>query len=443
MKRFFAIILTLALILTTIPLALNAAAADETAVTVSVDGVDHTAHIGDVILYTYYFDFSQLDIGEGSGPNRITEFEGGVFYQKSGLKLLTPLEDEEGDHPVIPKLSGNIVVSDDSAEALHYNGFSINGFLFKQKKIFLQMEFEITGSEDLYIENHLKNLGSGEVKMIYEHEVFVAPTYFTEVEVTCPHVAPTDAPTEAPTTAPTDAPTDAPTAAPTEAPTDAPTAAPTEAPTTAPTNAPTNAPTEAPTEPPLITLQDYESGVILKTYEDVSLSVEEIEPLSLDYVLSGGAKANKIYDICLIRNGKRITPQKPVILTLRSKTAGAAVYSFADGQSVTPVTTEAETVFDKLLNRTVYMHTFTTDKLGRFIISVSDPLVVYIRGDVDMDHQLLILDATAIQRWLTDLCDLNEQQILNGDFDRDGKTTILDATAIQRSLVGLDYQVYN
>ena len=48
MKRFFAIILTLALILTMIPLALNAAAADETAVTVSVDGVNHTAHIGDV-----------------------------------------------------------------------------------------------------------------------------------------------------------------------------------------------------------------------------------------------------------------------------------------------------------------------------------------------------------------------------------------------------------
>ena len=395
MKRFFAIILTLALILTMIPLALNAAAADETAVTVSVDGVDHTAHIGDVILYTYYFDFSQLDIGEGSKPNRITEFEGAVFYQKSGLKLLTPLEDEEGDHPVIPKLSGNIVVSDDSAEALRYNGYSINGFLFKQKKVFLRLEFEITGSEDLYIENHLKNLGSGDVKMIYEHEVFVAPTYITEIEVICPHDTPTDAPTE------------------------------------------------APTEPPLITLQDYESGVILQTYENASLSVEEIEPLSLDYVLSGGAKANKIYDICLTRNGKRITPQKPVILTLRSKTADASVYSYAGGQRVTPVITEAKAVFDILLNRTVYMHTFTTDDLGRFIISVSDPLVVYIRGDVDMDHQLLILDATAIQRWLTGLCDFNDQQILNGDFDRDGKTTILDTTAIQRFLVGLNYQVYN
>jgi len=74
-----------------------------------------------------------------------------------------------------------------------------------------------------------------------------------------------------------------------------------------------------------------------------------------------------------------------------------------------------------------------------------------VTGDADGDGELTILDATRIQRWLAELCDmdgsaytgaeLTEDQIESADADGDGQVTILDATNIQRRLAGLPVHV--
>lgn len=57
-------------------------------------------------------------------------------------------------------------------------------------------------------------------------------------------------------------------------------------------------------------------------------------------------------------------------------------------------------------------------------------------GDTDLDENVTILDATAIQRTLASL-PTNSYDKKAADADEDGKVTILDATAIQRHLASL------
>ena len=73
-------------------------------------------------------------------------------------------------------------------------------------------------------------------------------------------------------------------------------------------------------------------------------------------------------------------------------------------------------------------------------------------GDADGDGELTILDATRIQRWLAELCDMDgseytgagstDDRIKSADADGDGTVTILDATNIQRRLAGMPVNVY-
>lgn len=189
MKKILTFILMLSMLFTTIlPTAVNAS--DNTEVTVIVDGAEYTAHIGDVVRYACYLDLSGIDLGNGSKPGRITEFEGMVYYNANSMKLLTALEDENGGFPPLPTLTGgSIVVSNDSQDALRYNGIFLKGYSFEEKKIFLRLDFKITGSEDLYISHLLYNLGSGDVKLIYCGAILFEPDTDVTVEIGCPHDA--------------------------------------------------------------------------------------------------------------------------------------------------------------------------------------------------------------------------------------------------------------
>ena len=104
----------------------------------------------------------------------------------------------------------------------------------------------------------------------------------TEEPTTAPTEDPTAAPTEEPTAAPTEEPTSAPTEEPTTAPTEEPTAAPTEEPTTAPTEEPTDAPTEAPTEKP--TQSPTEKPTEEPTEEPTTAPVEPMYVTKYPYV---------------------------------------------------------------------------------------------------------------------------------------------------------------
>ncbi len=53
-------------------------------------------------------------------------------------------------------------------------------------------------------------------------------------------------------------------------------------------------------------------------------------------------------------------------------------------------------------------------------------------GDVNLDGNVKIQDATLIQKYLAKLSDLNEQQLTTADVTEDGKVNIKDATAIQK-----------
>lgn len=58
-------------------------------------------------------------------------------------------------------------------------------------------------------------------------------------------------------------------------------------------------------------------------------------------------------------------------------------------------------------------------------------------GNVDLAEDRNIKDATLIQKYLADICDLTPLQKLVADTDGDGKITIKDATLIQKDIAGI------
>ena len=373
MKKQLAILLSLLLLLAALP-TLSASAADE--VTVSIDGEAYTAHVGDTLHYTCYLDLSGIELGEGCKPNRITELEGAVFFQENGLRLLTPIEDDEG-FPPLPHFSGNVMVSYNPGDALRYNAVSIGGYLFKQKKVLIDLDFEITDSSDLYIINHIENLGSGDVKLIYCGEIRIMPKLTVGAYGECPHIRPAT--------------------------------------------------------PPRYTLTDEATGVTVAADENVGLVVKEIPPYSLDRVLSGSD--HRIYEISLIKDGAPYIPAKPVIVTVPAETGTDSVLSLSKTGDMTRLLAQRSADRSAL--------TFLSASLGRFLITAENPVATYLRGDVDSDGDIVIIDASLIQCRLAHLKELTPQQLLIADFNRDGCTDIHDVTAIQRMIAGLDYQVYN
>lgn len=67
---------------------------------------------------------------------------------------------------------------------------------------------------------------------------------------------------------------------------------------------------------------------------------------------------------------------------------------------------------------------------------VPEPITDMVKGDVNGDGILSMLDALAIQSFLAKLCDLNEQQLLAADTDGNDLISIDDATMVQKRLAG-------
>ena len=84
---------------------------------------------------------------------------------------------------------------------------------------------------------------------------------------------------------------------------------------------------------------------------------------------------------------------------------------------------------------------------GFTFISLGDKPAGMILGDADSDGDVTILDATRIQRWLAELCNMDGSDFTGNvltadekntaDADEDGDVTIMDATAIQRNIAEL------
>ena len=58
-------------------------------------------------------------------------------------------------------------------------------------------------------------------------------------------------------------------------------------------------------------------------------------------------------------------------------------------------------------------------------------------GDIDMDGEVTIMDATLVQKYIAHLEDLTDQQKRLADVNGDGEITILDATEIQKMLANV------
>ena len=72
---------------------------------------------------------------------------------------------------------------------------------------------------------------------------------------------------------------------------------------------------------------------------------------------------------------------------------------------------------------------------GTFVIKAvtnKTELSITLLGDVDLNNNININDATTLARYLADLSDLSEVKKLNGDFDGNEILNINDITSIQR-----------
>lgn len=79
------------------------------------------------------------------------------------------------------------------------------------------------------------------------------------------------------------------------------------------------------------------------------------------------------------------------------------------------------------LKRGVYVLTFT------YIDVTTDKPVIW--GDVDMDGDVTISDATEIQKYLVELVTFTDEQFLAADVNNDGEVNITDARLIQQYIV--------
>lgn len=77
---------------------------------------------------------------------------------------------------------------------------------------------------------------------------------------------------------------------------------------------------------------------------------------------------------------------------------------------------------------------------GTFVIkavTTNDEPQVTLLGDVNLDGQINVLDATLIQKHSIELVELTDVALANADYDQNGVINVTDATAIQKSIAGL------
>lgn len=109
---------------------------------------------------------------------------------------------------------------------------------------------------------------------------------------------------------------------------------------------------------------------------------------------------------------------------------------------------------DELINLYNDNIDYVIERCPEFVETLEKYGIGQLRGDIDGDNKIDILDSTYIQRIIASI-DYDykyahgiEVDVLyqNGrwgydsiaDFDRDGKTTVMDATAIQRHIAGIE-----
>ena len=100
-----------------------------------------------------------------------------------------------------------------------------------------------------------------------------------------------------------------------------------------------------------------------------------------------------------------------------------------DASSDEETTEPSETTPDEATDDETTAPTETTD--------VTEPVVDGLLGDANLDGKVNIKDVTLIQKYVANILEFDEVQILLSDTNKDTKVNIKDATAIQKFIAGL------
>lgn len=65
-------------------------------------------------------------------------------------------------------------------------------------------------------------------------------------------------------------------------------------------------------------------------------------------------------------------------------------------------------------------------------------MIRFLNGDVDLDGDIAVKDATLVQKYIVKLEQFDNTQLCNADCDGDGDITVADATKIQKIVVGIN-----
>lgn len=173
-----------------------------------------------------------------------------------------------------------------------------------------------------------------------------------------------------------------------------------------------------------------ELGISVFTDTDAQLNADSItsEELvaSVDELLPK-ATVEAVYEINLSRDGEEIQPEDRVVVKIPTNNRFARVYRMEEDGTLTDMNAEY---------RGGYL-VFYTDHFSLYTLA-QKVASLYECGDVNMDENVNIKDATAVQKYTASLIEL-EDGVLSflADFDKNKEVNIKDATSIQKFIAGL------
>ncbi len=207
---------------------------------------------------------------------------------------------------------------------------------------------------------------------------------------------------------------------------------------------------------------------IIPEYEVVRTEHAKMDPVYISYVNSGNSDVTYVKlvlaeqtkevvfkAIDALKQSEYVTIAEPFYCVYQKYAEGRVIVSLDNGTSLGSVTEGLNITDTRLLTPgsdlkiyLLYLEEQTKEIVweamqilnGRKGVKCAEPdyymeLAVvpdYKEGDADDDGKLSVLDATMVQRYLTD--SKVAINMVNSDIYCDGKVTVLDATAIQRKV---------
>lgn len=180
-------------------------------------------------------------------------------------------------------------------------------------------------------------------------------------------------------------------------------------------------------DPEELNLVDESTGISVKgtMNPDTTLDIEKVENTVDNSVAT--------YDITLKNNGVLIQPESTITISIPSTEINCKVVCLKDDGTVQDMNAE--------YNNGYYV--FETDHLSKYAIIKTN---IRLKGDVDNNGIINVVDATDIQKYVVNFTDENGNKFIDvnnaenvyaADVNGDGIINVVDATLIQKYIVRL------